>query len=166
MNTKDFKDADWLFPETTKNFTKLPLQYRVIKSFIIKGQKHFEDIIKAYRLIYSNWCNRLLINVALCINWYKHDIPIFKIIYKPVTIPHLLKLLIFLQQGYCALSLANFDRLLIPSNPEVGVLRYKDHYYAFSNKNAAAEFAQNPDQWVFTTRIVHMFFYQFSLNIN
>lgn len=78
VNTKDFKDADWLFPETTKNFTKLPLQYR----------------------------------------------------------------------GYCALSLANFDRLLIPSNPEVGVLRYKDHYYAFSNKNAAAEFAQNPDHYI------------------
>lgn len=78
VNTKDFKDADWLFPETTKNFTKLPLQYRVIKSFIIIGQKNFEDIIKAYRLIYSKWCNRLLINVAICINWYKHDIPIFK----------------------------------------------------------------------------------------
>lgn len=49
VNTKDFKDADWLFPETTKNFTKLPLQYRVIKFFItsIIGQKHLGDTIKA-----------------------------------------------------------------------------------------------------------------------
>ena len=26
---KDFRELDWLFPETTKNFNKLPLQYRV-----------------------------------------------------------------------------------------------------------------------------------------
>lgn len=48
-------------------------------------------------------------------------------------------------QGYCGWALAKFDRLLIPANPEIGVLRYKDHYYAFSSKLAASEFCQNPD---------------------
>ena len=31
VNIKDFQveNRDWLFPETTKNFSKLPLQYKV-----------------------------------------------------------------------------------------------------------------------------------------
>ncbi|VDI59773.1 Hypothetical predicted protein [Mytilus galloprovincialis] len=75
INPSDFKDLDWLFPDTTKHFNKLPLQYR----------------------------------------------------------------------GYCAWALAKFDRLLLPSNPDIDVLRNKDHYYGFSNKQAATEFSQNPD---------------------
>lgn len=78
INPSDFKDLDWLFPDTTKHFNKLPLQYR----------------------------------------------------------------------GYCAWALAKFDRLLLPSNPEIGVLRFKDHYYAFSCKEAATEFAQNPEGFI------------------
>ena len=78
INPSDFKDLDWLFPDTTKHFNKLPLQYR----------------------------------------------------------------------GYCAWALAKFDRLLLPSNPEIGVLRYKDHYYAFSSKEAATELAQNPEGFI------------------
>ncbi|XP_063433973.1 cilia- and flagella-associated protein 206-like [Mytilus trossulus] len=78
INPSDFKDLDWLFPDTTKHFNKLPLQYR----------------------------------------------------------------------GYCAWALAKFDRLLLPSNPDIGVLRYKDHYYGFSNKQAATEFSQNPDGFI------------------
>ncbi|CAG2233873.1 Cilia- and flagella-associated protein 206 [Mytilus edulis] len=78
INPSDFKDLDWLFPDTTKHFNKLPLQYR----------------------------------------------------------------------GYCAWALAKFDRLLLPSNPDIGVLRNKDHYYGFSNKQAATEFSQNPDGFI------------------
>ncbi|XP_067658072.1 cilia- and flagella-associated protein 206-like [Haliotis asinina] len=80
INPKDYQveSYDWLFPETTKNFNKLPLQYR----------------------------------------------------------------------GYCALSLAKYDRLLIPSNPEIGVLRFRDHHYAFSSRDAAYEFAQNPAAYI------------------
>lgn len=37
---------------------------------------------------------------------------------------------------------------MLPANPEIGVLRYKEHYYAFSSKNAAEEFSQNPAEWV------------------
>ncbi|XP_076103462.1 cilia- and flagella-associated protein 206-like isoform X2 [Mytilus galloprovincialis] len=78
INPSDFKDLDWLFPDTTKHFNKLPLQYR----------------------------------------------------------------------GYCAWALAKFDRLLLPSNPDIDVLRNKDHYYGFSNKQAATEFSQNPDGFI------------------
>lgn len=77
-NREEFRKMDWLFPETTKNFLKLPLQYR----------------------------------------------------------------------GYCGWSLVRFDRLMLPANPEIGVLRYKEHYYAFSSKNAAEEFSQNPAEFV------------------
>ena len=48
-------------------------------------------------------------------------------------------------QGYCGWALVKFDRLLVPTNPEVGVLRFREHYYAFSSKSAAEEFAENPD---------------------
>ncbi|KAL4231678.1 hypothetical protein ACF0H5_009257 [Mactra antiquata] len=78
VNPKDFRELDWLFPETTKNFNKLPLQYR----------------------------------------------------------------------GFCAWALAKYDRLLLPANPEIGVLRYKDHYYAFSSKKAAGEFANNIEGFI------------------
>lgn len=80
VNIKDYQveNKEWLFPESTKNFSKLPLQYK----------------------------------------------------------------------GYCAYTLGKFDRLLLPGNPELGVLRYKDHYYAFVNKEAAYEFAQNPQEFI------------------
>ena len=44
--------------------------------------------------------------------------------------------------------MVKFDRLLLPTNPEVGVLRYREHYYAFSDKQAAEEFAERPDVYV------------------
>ncbi|XP_013397751.1 cilia- and flagella-associated protein 206 [Lingula anatina] len=78
VNDINVKHLDWLFPETTKNFQRLPLQYR----------------------------------------------------------------------GYCGYAIVKNDRLLIPSNPDIGVLRYKDNYYAFSSKQAAMEFAQNPDTYI------------------
>ncbi|XP_076471436.1 cilia- and flagella-associated protein 206-like [Babylonia areolata] len=80
VNPKDYQveNRDWLFPETTKNFSKLPLQYK----------------------------------------------------------------------GYCAYTLGKYDRLLIPANPEIGVMRYREHYYAFSTKEAAYEFAENPQEFI------------------
>ncbi|KAL5021112.1 hypothetical protein ScPMuIL_000267 [Solemya velum] len=78
VDPSDFRDFDWLFPETTKNFSKLPLQYK----------------------------------------------------------------------GFCGWALGKFDRLLLPGNPDIGVLRFRDHYYAFSSKQAAYEFAQNIDSFI------------------
>ena len=52
---------------------------------------------------------------------------------------------IFLQ-GYCAYTLGKYDRLLLPANPEIGVMRFREHYYAFSTNEAAYEFAQNPQE--------------------
>ncbi|XP_005101930.1 cilia- and flagella-associated protein 206 [Aplysia californica] len=51
-------------------------------------------------------------------------------------------------RGYCAYSLGKYDRLLLPANPEIGVLRFREHYYAFSSKDAAYEFAQNPQEYI------------------
>ncbi|XP_077992510.1 cilia- and flagella-associated protein 206-like [Glandiceps talaboti] len=78
VNPSDFKHLDWLFPETTKNFERLPLQYR----------------------------------------------------------------------GYCGWTMVKFDRLLLPGNPEIGVLRYKDRYYTFSSKQAAYDFASEPESFI------------------
>lgn len=51
-------------------------------------------------------------------------------------------------QGFCGWSLVVYDRLLIPSNPANGVLRYKDNYFAFCDKQAAYEFSNAPDRYV------------------
>jgi len=72
------KDIDILFPETTKNFEKLPIQYR----------------------------------------------------------------------GFCTTSISENDRLLLPSNPEIGVLQYKDNYFAFRNANSAYDFASKPEFYI------------------
>ena len=39
-----------------------------------------------------------------------------------------------------------YDRLLMLSNPAIGVLQYKDNYYAFKDKQAAYEFSNAPDR--------------------
>jgi len=41
----------------------------------------------------------------------------------------------------------------VPSNPEIGVLNYKEQYYAFSSKDAAEEFALDPDLYVLRLNI-------------
>lgn len=55
---------------------------------------------------------------------------------------------ISLFQGFCGWSLVVYDRLLIPSNPGIGVLRYKDNYYAFCDKQAAYEFSNAPERYI------------------
>ncbi|KAK2572230.1 Cilia- and flagella-associated protein 206 [Acropora cervicornis] len=51
-------------------------------------------------------------------------------------------------KGFCGWSLVVYDRLLIPSNPANGVLRYNDNYYSFCDKQAAYEFANAPDSYI------------------
>jgi len=75
INAKEMPNTEWLYPETTKNFDRLPLQYR----------------------------------------------------------------------GYCGYSLVRYDRLLIPANPSIGVLRHQNNYYAFSSREAAKEFVLSID---------------------
>ena len=40
----------------------------------------------------------------------------------------------------------------MPSNPQIGVLDYKEQYYAFSSKEAAEEFVLDPDLYVPSVR--------------
>jgi len=48
-------------------------------------------------------------------------------------------------QGYCGFMFTVHDRLLVPANPNIGVLHHRGKYYAFSSKEAADGFAGNPD---------------------
>ena len=38
------------------------------------------------------------------------------------------------------------DYYYTPGNPLIGVLRYKDHFFCFSSKDAALKFAADPDR--------------------
>lgn len=50
--------------------------------------------------------------------------------------------------GFCAYTFAEKDGLLIPGNPSIGVLKHKEKMYAFSSKEAAYAFAQNPERFI------------------
>uniref|UniRef100_H2YB67 Cilia- and flagella-associated protein 206 n=1 Tax=Ciona savignyi TaxID=51511 RepID=H2YB67_CIOSA len=79
VNPEDFMDnqqIQWLFPETTKNYDRLLLQYR----------------------------------------------------------------------GCCGYSIIKHDRLLLPGNPDIGIMQYQDKLYVFSSREAAYEFAFHPDK--------------------
>jgi hypothetical protein len=55
----------------------------------------------------------------------------------------------FEYRGFCSYSIAVFDRLLLPSNPHIGVFLHRERYYCFSSKQAAEAFAANPDSYIF-----------------
>ncbi|CAK8690676.1 cilia- and flagella-associated protein 206-like [Clavelina lepadiformis] len=81
VNPDDFHNNDdiqWLFPETTKNYDRLLLQYR----------------------------------------------------------------------GCCGYTIVKHSRLLLPGNPDIGILQYQDKLYVFSSRTAAYEFAQQPDKYI------------------
>lgn len=81
VNADDFRtrsDIAWLFPETTKNYDRLMLQYR----------------------------------------------------------------------GCCGHALVECDRLLLPGNPDIGILQYKEKLYVFSSRTAAYEFATDPERFI------------------
>lgn len=48
-------------------------------------------------------------------------------------------------QGFCGMTVVKHDRLLIYGNPDLGILQYKDKFYSFTSRQAAEEFAQDPD---------------------
>nr|XP_014354173.1 PREDICTED: UPF0704 protein C6orf165 homolog [Latimeria chalumnae] len=80
VNSSDFRNQEWLFPETTANFDKLLLQNR----------------------------------------------------------------------GFCSYTFAK-NGVLLPGNPAIGILKYKENYYSFSSKEAAYAFANNPDKYITMT---------------
>lgn len=45
VNPKDFRELDWLFPETTKNFNKLPLQYKVSELWFIENDRLYPRVL-------------------------------------------------------------------------------------------------------------------------
>ena len=51
-------------------------------------------------------------------------------------------------KGFCAWTIVEQDRLLVPSNPDIGVLSLNDCYYAFSSADAAYDFASNPEEFI------------------
>ncbi|MBN3323131.1 CF206 protein, partial [Atractosteus spatula] len=74
----EHKNQDWLFPETTANFDKLPLQYG----------------------------------------------------------------------GICGYTLVKKNGLLLPGNPDIGILKHRDKYYIFSSTEAACGFAEDPEGYI------------------
>ena len=58
----------------------------------------------------------------------------------------ILCIIYFPHQGYCGYAFTVHDRLLLPANPNIGVLHHKGKYFAFSSKKAADNFATDPDE--------------------
>uniref|UniRef100_A0A8C5QWM6 Cilia- and flagella-associated protein 206 n=1 Tax=Leptobrachium leishanense TaxID=445787 RepID=A0A8C5QWM6_9ANUR len=50
--------------------------------------------------------------------------------------------------GFCGFTIAAKDGLLLPGNPDIGILNYKERYYRFSSKEAAYMFAKDPDHYI------------------
>lgn len=51
-------------------------------------------------------------------------------------------------RGICGYTLVKKDGLLIPGNPQIGVLKHREKYYAFSSKEAARSFASKPEEYI------------------
>ncbi|KAL1254744.1 hypothetical protein QQF64_016973 [Cirrhinus molitorella] len=51
-------------------------------------------------------------------------------------------------KGFCGFTLVKKNGLLLPGNPNIGILKHKEKYYAFSSKSAAYEFASKADEFV------------------
>ena len=49
-------------------------------------------------------------------------------------------------KGFCAYSISNQNFILLPANPNIGVLQYNNNFYVFSSKSAAYAFANNIQQ--------------------
>ncbi|XP_075453968.1 cilia- and flagella-associated protein 206 [Ascaphus truei] len=50
--------------------------------------------------------------------------------------------------GFCGYTVAAKDGLLLPGNPDIGILKHQERYYVFSSKEAACMFAQDPDHYI------------------
>ncbi|XP_062406850.1 cilia- and flagella-associated protein 206 [Sardina pilchardus] len=51
-------------------------------------------------------------------------------------------------KAICGYTLVKKDGLVVPANPQIGVLKHKEKYYAFSSKEAACSFASKPDEYI------------------
>ncbi|XP_014636589.1 PREDICTED: UPF0704 protein C6orf165 homolog isoform X3 [Ceratotherium simum simum] len=65
----------------------------------------------------------------------------------PETTANFDKLLIQ-YRGFCAYTFAATDGLLLPGNPAIGILKYKEKYYTFNSRDAAYSFAENPENYI------------------
>ncbi|KAL2792277.1 cilia- and flagella-associated protein 206 [Daubentonia madagascariensis] len=65
----------------------------------------------------------------------------------PETTANFDKLLIQ-YRGFCAYTFATTDGLLLPGNPAIGILKYKEKYYTFNTRDAAYSFAENPENYI------------------
>ncbi|XP_055455391.1 cilia- and flagella-associated protein 206 [Psammomys obesus] len=65
----------------------------------------------------------------------------------PETTANFEKLLIQ-YRGFCGYTFAATDGLLLPGNPTIGILKYKEKYYTFNSKDAAYSFAENPERYI------------------
>eukprot|EP01137_Pigoraptor_chileana_P022075 Opistho-2@86567 len=51
-------------------------------------------------------------------------------------------------KGFCAYTIAAKEGLLVPGAKEIGVLRYKENFFAFSSSAAAEAFSREPDRYI------------------
>ncbi|XP_036033164.1 cilia- and flagella-associated protein 206 isoform X2 [Onychomys torridus] len=51
-------------------------------------------------------------------------------------------------RGFCGYTFAATDGLLLPGNPSIGILKYKEKYYTFNSRDAAYSFAENPERYI------------------
>lgn len=65
----------------------------------------------------------------------------------PETTANFEKLLIQ-YRGFCGYTFATTDGLLLPGNPTIGILKYKEKYYTFNTRDAAYSFAENPEKYI------------------
>ncbi|KAM6186570.1 cilia- and flagella-associated protein 206 [Rhynchocyon petersi] len=65
----------------------------------------------------------------------------------PETTANFDKLLIQ-YRGFCGYTFATTDGLLLPGNPSIGILKYKEKYYTFNTRDAAYLFAENPEKYI------------------
>ncbi|KAJ0061289.1 hypothetical protein NL108_014815, partial [Boleophthalmus pectinirostris] len=50
--------------------------------------------------------------------------------------------------GFCGHALVSRDGLLLPGNPQLGLLKYKEKLYVFSSKDSALQFASAPEHYI------------------
>ncbi|KAM5257116.1 cilia- and flagella-associated protein 206 [Ctenodactylus gundi] len=67
--------------------------------------------------------------------------------YFPETTANFDKLLIQ-YRGFCGYTFATTDGLLLPGNPKIGILKYKEKYYTFNTRDGAYLFAGNPEKYI------------------
>ncbi|XP_057646718.1 cilia- and flagella-associated protein 206 isoform X3 [Chionomys nivalis] len=56
--------------------------------------------------------------------------------------------LVIQYRGFCGYTFAATDGLLLPGNPTIGILKYKEKYYTFNTRDAAHSFAENPEHYI------------------